>query len=107
MRYSSETKKFFNEEINEQNLPNFVWEILRLYPLVGGFPFYTSKNMEQRKVCIIGKSNFKFKISSLYGDNLKVSLICIFPNPLHIQSFGKVLKKSAELNLVVNLRIDI
>ena len=58
MRYSSETKKFFNEEINEQNLPNFVWEILRLYPLVGGFPFYTSKNMEQRKVCIIGESSF-------------------------------------------------
>ena len=54
--YSSKSPKKSELEINNDNLPNFVWEILRFYPVVNAIPYYTCN--QKKKWRLITKGHF-------------------------------------------------
>ena len=69
---SPEKHTFFKEEVNSENLPNFVYEILRFYICVNGFPYYTDSSQKHRRVLILAACSRDKKAWGQDADEFKL-----------------------------------
>ena len=51
--YSSKSPKPKELQINEENLPAFLWEVLRLYVPLSAVPYYNGPDQKQRKLLLM------------------------------------------------------
>ena len=55
--YSMTSPKSKDIEINEENLPAFLWEVLRLYVPLSAVPYYNGPDQKQRKLLLLAPAS--------------------------------------------------